>query len=56
MKKWCECNKHCMVRNPRQKVVHGRWQTYGSRHGCRCEQCVEAYRNYELDRELSYAF
>jgi hypothetical protein len=52
MKKWCECNPRCMVKNPRKEVVHGSHQTYDSRHNCRCALCVEAYKQHVLDREF----
>lgn len=52
MKQWCNCNKHCMVKNPRKPVVHGKTTTYESRHGCRCIDCVHAYRIANIEREL----
>jgi len=51
-KKWCECNPRCMVRNPRQPVTHGKRYTYEGRHNCRCDKCVEAYREALIESEL----
>jgi hypothetical protein len=56
MKKWCECNSRCMVRNPRKEVVHGSHKTYDSRHNCRCEPCVAAYEQNNLDKEYALIY
>ena len=52
MKKWCECNPRCMVRNPRQEVVHGNFSIHQSRHNCRCKECVLAYRAHVESRDF----
>jgi hypothetical protein len=52
MKKWCECNPRCMVKNPRKEIVHGSYSMYESRHNCRCTLCSEAYKQHVLDCEL----
>jgi len=51
MKKYCECNPRCMVRNPRKEIMHGTYYAYESRHNCRCILCSEAYSQHVLDRE-----
>lgn len=52
MKKWCECNPRCMVRNPRKEVIHGTYSTHSSRHNCRCNNCVVAYKAHVESRDL----